>query len=251
MSAVVRVYPSRQALFRAAGRRVVAAARRAVAARGAFSLVLAGGGTPVPLYTLLAGAPLREKVPWAQVHVFWGDERCVPPDHSESNFGMAQRTLLSHVPIPPAHVHRIPGEMPPREAASAYEALLRRSLGAEESGSEPVPRFDLVLLGLGEDGHTASLFPGTSALWHGHWVVALDGGPERGWRVSLTPQAFNAARCICFLVSGQAKAHALGRTLSGPPDADAWPAQAIQPVEGDLVWLVDAEAAEGLRARGR
>jgi 6-phosphogluconolactonase len=239
MRCQLEVHPTPEVLALAAARRIAAWANAAVAARGAFTFVLSGGRTPVLLYTYLAAPPFRERVPWPQAHIFWGDERCVPPEHPDSNYRLARHTLLDHVPVPPAQVHRIPGERPPEEAATAYETTLRQCFPGE-----PAPRFDLVLLGLGDDGHTASLFPGTSSSWRrDRWVVALDGGPSRSWRVSLTPWAVNGARNVLFLVSGKAKAHALKQVLQARLDPDAFPAQAICPEDGDLLWLVDAEAA--------
>ncbi len=220
MTCQLEVHPTPGDLALAAARYVEVWTNAAVAARGAFSLVLSGGRTPVLLYTLLASAPFRDRIPWARAHLFWGDERCVPPEHPESNYGLARRTLLDHVPIPPEQVHRILGERAPEEAALAYEATLRHFFPGESE-----PRFDLVLLGLGEDGHTASLFPGTSALWQrDRWTVALDGGPGRGWRVSLTPGAINGARKVLFLVSGRTKARSLKQVLQAHVDPDAFPA---------------------------
>jgi 6-phosphogluconolactonase len=182
-------------------------------------------------------------VDWARVHVFWGDERCVPPDHPESNYRLAREALLDHVPLPPANVHRIPTEQEPVQAAADYEQTLRRFFGP---GS--VPRFDLVLLGLGTDGHTASLFPGTPAVHeYERWVVAHYVSSLPAWRVTLTPAVLNAADQVTFLVAGEEKAGALKQVLAGPYQPDVLPAQVVRPAGGSLLWLVDDAAARANR----
>ena len=233
------VYPHAAALVDAAARRVVRAAREAVAARGRFLLALAGGGTPRPVYERLASAPLRDQVPWDRVHVLFGDERCVPPDHPDSNFGMARRALLDHVPVPPTQIHRLRGEDDPQAAAAAYAEVLR---GLADGDGPPV--LDLIQLGLGDDAHTASLFPGTPALHERtRWVAAQPVPKLHAWRLTLTPPVLNAARAVDFLVSGAGKREALRAVRTAPHDPDLRPAQLVRPAAGALTWLTDADAA--------
>src|SRR5258705_9479882 len=213
MRADVAVLPSAAALADAAAARFVAAAGDAISSRGQFIVALAGGSTPRDTYLRLGTEGLVAKVMWSRVHVLWGDERCVPPDHIESNYRMARETLLDRVPVPAPNVHRIHGEDDPAKAAEAYEATLRALLHTP-AGS----RIDLVVLGLGEDGHTASLFPGsTSVHEQTRWVIAARASAASVWRVTLTPAVINAAAEVLFLVSGGAKAPILRRRLEGPP----------------------------------
>jgi 6-phosphogluconolactonase len=179
--------------------------------------------------------------------VFWGDERCVPPEHPESNFRMASEALLEHVPVPWGQVHRITGEDDPDAAALAYEQILRAHFGVSQG--PPERSFDLVLLGLGEDGHTASLFPGTSPVTEQQrWVVANRAlTPGAIWRITLTPVLLNAAAEVTFLVSGAGKANRVWDVFEGPARSPPLPAQVIHPSHGVLHWLVDAEAARRLR----
>ena len=220
-------------------------AKDAVAARGRFSVALAGGQTPNDLYVRLAG---RDDLPWDSIHVFWGDERHVPPDHRDSNFRAASETLLTRVPIAPAHVHRIRGELPDASTAAAeYEQALRREFPVD--GTTP-PVFDLVLLGLGADGHTASLFPGSEALHEDSRLALAPFIPQvRGFRITLTLPVLNGATSVVFLVSGAEKAKVLQGVLEGPEQPTRFPAQAVQPVHGRLHWFVDAAAAARLRPR--
>jgi 6-phosphogluconolactonase len=224
------------AAARAAAEEVVRAAVRAVAERGRCAIALAGGSTPRRLYELLATDPLREQVPWGSVHAFFGDERHVPPDHPDSNARMAREALLERVPV--ASVHRVRGELPDAEAAAeAYE----RDLAAFFGGSGP--RFDLVLLGLGDDGHTASLSPGSAALEERGRAVAAPWVPRlAAHRITLTLPALNAARAVVFVVTGADKAPAVARTLVD----GATPAARVRPEAGELVWIVDAAAAAQL-----
>lgn len=202
-----------------------------------FSLVLSGGSTPQALYRQLANFPYAAEINWTHLHVFWGDERCVPPDHPQSNYRMACQALLDHVPVPPEHIHRMRGELPPEEAARAYAQVLDQFFGERQ------PQFDLVLLGMGADGHTASLFPHSAALQETQrWVVANYAPSQASWRITLTIPALNAAREVAFLVSGSDKASTLQRVLDGPYQPEELPAQFIQPA----VWLVDAAAASRL-----
>lgn len=238
----IRTYPDAHGLAHAAGEHFMAIAAAAIAARAQFSVALSGGSTPRPLFERLATEELASQLPWSSVHVFWGDERCVPPDHPDSNYAMARETLLDHVPIPPPNVHRIQGEMEPSEAAAVYERTLRQFF---VPGPEPeMVTFDLVLLGLGTDGHTASLFPGSELLEEqSRWVAANRADQARGWRVTLTPPAINAARHVTFLVAGAGKATILQQVLSGPRQPGSLPAQIVDPRSGNLLWLLDSAAA--------
>ncbi len=247
----VRVYPSVGALSRAAARNLVDRIHAAVtggagASGGArCSLALAGGSTPRALYRLLA-AEHRDRIPWEGVHIFWGDERYVPSDDPRSNYGMARETLLDHVPVPAENVHPMPADFPdPDEAARAYEATMRTHLPGLW------PRFDLILLGLGADGHTASLFSGSPALKERErWVVSIRAPADPSLRLTLTLPVLNHAAHVWFLVAGTDKASALQRALSEPPDARACPASAVRPGHGAVVWWVDEAAAAGARQIG-
>lgn len=243
---VVRTFPDVEAVSEAAAREFVDRAREAVAARGRFTAALSGGSTPRRLYQLLAGPPLGDQVDWGRVEVFWGDERCVPPDDKDSNYRMAREALLDRVPIPPDHVHRMEAERPDRDAAARdYEATLARAFGVAPGG-EP-PAFDLVLLGLGPDGHTASLFPHTTALDETQrWVVANHVPKLGADRLTLTVRVLNRAREVLFLVAGADKAEPLAGVLEGPPDPRRLPAQLVRPANGRLVWFVDRQAAARL-----
>jgi 6-phosphogluconolactonase len=243
----VEILPHADALARAAADHLTAVARRAIAARGRFTVALAGGATPRPVYRRLAEAD-PPCIDWRRVHVFWGDERCVPPDDPRSNYRMAREALLDAVPVPAEQVHRIHGEEPPAQAAAAYEAVLRSTFASPGAAVDapPASGFDLVLLGLGDDGHTASLFPGRSAVVERvRWVVAQRVEAAM-WRVTLTPVVINAAANVTFLVSGAGKAHRLHEVLHGPRRPVVLPAQAIRPVRGRVRWMVDAAAAAGL-----
>jgi len=222
-------------LSAAAAREFAARAEEAIGERGRFAVVLAGGSTPETMYGILARDCI-DRIDWSSVYVFFGDERSVPPHHEDSNLKMASEVLLDHVPV--ANVHRIQGELPPEEAAEAYEEELRKFFQTED-----VPRFDLILLGLGADGHTASLFPWTAALEvHDRWVVA-NPVPRLGTtRITLTLPVINAARAVIFLVAGEDKAEALREILEGDADPHAYPAKLIQP-PGEPEWMLDQSAA--------
>jgi len=241
-----------ESLTQAAAERFVAAAAGAVRDSGRFTVALSGGTTPKKLYALLATAPYASRIDWPRVHVFWGDERCVAPDDPASNYRMTREALLDHVPLPAENVHRIRGEDEPAAAAGAYEQELRRTLAASAGApsSRSGGRFDLVLLGMGDNGHTASLFPRLTAVRENRkWVVAEYVAEVSMWRVTLTPVVINAAAEVVFLVSGAEKASMLHRVLEGPRDPDLLPAQIVAPGEGRLTWLVDAAAAAGLDRR--
>lgn len=215
-------------------------AAEAIAARAVFCLALSGGGTPRELYRALASAPAD----LARWQLFFADERCVPPDHADSNFRLVQETWLERAAGRPAAVHRLRGELEPGQAAREYERELRAALG------DP-PRFDLVLLGLGTDGHTASLFPGSPALSEReHLVAAADGPPPRRRRLTLTPAALHQARELVFLVSGRSKARALREALAPRPESFPSPARAVAAGAARVLWLVDTAAATELAQAG-
>ncbi len=230
------ILPDPETLSRAAAALFAREAQRAVRRSGRFIVALAGGQTPRPTYEQLAHPACREVVPWEAIHVFWGDERCVPFTDPRSNARMAWEALLRHVPIPPDHIHPIACEGDPAVAALRYETLLRRFFG------EAPPRFDLILLGLGEDGHTASLFPFHDALEEqARWAVAVETTDPP--RVTLTFPLLNQARRVVFLVTGANKAAILRAVLRGPWNPRQWPAQGIRPVRGSRLWMVDPAAA--------
>lgn len=238
----VRVFAGTHALFDAGADAVAEAAATAIAARARFTLALSGGTTPRHLFERLASPPWRDRIDWPRVHLFWSDERCVSPTHADSNYRMAREALLDHVPVPAAQVHRMRGEDVPDSAAVNYEAELRATLDAGAPGGPSV--FDLVLLGLGADGHTASLFPGMpSGRVSTRWVVAEHVDAARGWRLTLTPPIINAARSVVFLVTGDDKAAALAAVLEGPAQPLALPAQAVASGSSLVTWLVDRAAA--------
>ena len=244
----IEVSPDPPALASAVAQHVVACAASAITARGRCLLALAGGATPRAAYMLLASAELAHRIDWGRVHVLWGDERCVPPDDARSNYRMAREALLDHVPLLPANIHRIRGEDEPTLAAARYERLLRTLLDDRPEGSAAA--LDLILLGLGDDGHTASLFPGGTLLQEAVRWVASDFAQADGlWRVTLTPVIINAARDVSFVVSGITKAERLQEVLEGPRRPQRLPAQAVHPLRGRLRWFVDEAAASLLRRR--
>jgi 6-phosphogluconolactonase len=232
-------------IVRRAATEFVRAARDAVSKRAVFRVALSGGSTPKGLYSLLAAdTALREQTPWSAIHFFWGDERNVPPDHPDSNFRMASETMLSRVAASPSQVHRIRGEADAAEAALEYESVLRAEFG---TAATELPRFDLVLLGMGPDGHTASLFPGTKALHERSRLVTANWvGKFYTQRVTLTAPVLNNAASVMFLVTGEDKAAPLKAVLEGPFEPEQLPAQLIQPATGHLLWLVDTAAGRML-----
>jgi 6-phosphogluconolactonase len=245
----IRVLPDPAALARALADLVTTKASAAIASRGRFTLSLAGGSTPKAAYGLLAGEEFASRIDWSRVLLFWGDERCVPPDDALSNYRMVREVLLERVPIPPANVHRIRGEVDPRDAAADYEALLRGLLGTDPTVDAPAQGLDLVLLGLGEDGHTASLFPNQKAARASRrWVVAEYVPAVTMWRVTLAPAVLNSAGHVVFAVAGSGKAGVLRQVVEGSHQPDRLPAQVIRPSPGNLTWLVDRAAASQLTA---
>jgi len=210
----LRVYPDAASLARAAAEHFVTLATAAIVARGQFVVALSGGSTPRATYTLLASDEFAARVDWPRVHVFWGDERCVPPDHSDSNYRMARETMLDKIPIPAENVHRIRGELPPDQAATAYQAELEAAALHEQT----------------------------------RWVVAHYVDKLSAWRVTLTPVAINAAAHVTFVVSGAGKAERLRGVLYGPHQPDVLPAKIVRPTDGRLLWLADTAAAVHVRA---
>ncbi len=242
----VEIYADRDTLMRVEAERIVTLARDTIAARGQFSLALSGGSTPRSLYELLATPKLASRIDWTRVHLFWGDERCVPAEHPDSNYRMVREALLDHVPIPWGNVHRIVGEDQPDAAARAYEQTLRTFFATPQG--PPERSFDLVLLGMGGDGHTASLFPGTPpVIERQRWVLPNHVTAQREmWRITLTPVVLNAAAEVTFLVSGAGKADRLWEVIAGPAGSPRFPAQVIRPSCGVVHWLVDADAGRRL-----
>lgn len=240
----VRVFADAAELMQAAAGEIVRAAGQAVAARGRFTWALAGGSTPRDLYRLLASDPFRDRLPWPAIHFFWSDERHVPPDHPESNFRMAREAMLDAVPVPPDNIHRVRAEEPDAQRAAAeHEATLRSFF---DLSPDAWPRFDLILLGLGKDGHTASLFPGGAAVHERErLVVAPWVEAQRAYRITLTPPVLNHARRALFLVSGEEKAGALHAVIEGEHQPDRYPAQVV---EGNCLWMVDRAAARLLQS---
>ncbi|MEX2160867.1 MAG: 6-phosphogluconolactonase [Anaerolineales bacterium] len=218
---------------------IATAAEKAVAKRGQFNIALSGGSTPAATYRKLSG-PDGAHVDWQHTHIFWVDERCVPAEHADSNYGMAKRTLLDRVSIPGANIHRMRGELPPAEGALAYRQEL-----ADQFGKDGIPSFDLILLGLGEDGHTASLFPGSSALGAGDELIVANFLPKmEAWRLTMTFPLINAAQHIVFLVSGENKSKIVKDVVEGTNTR--LPAAAVRPRTGNPDWFLDQAAAQFL-----
>lgn len=234
LSNAISVLADAAALGTATADRIVSILREAVLQRGCASLAVSGGNTPRLYLPLLAEEPRLSALPWKNISVFWADERCVPPDDPESNFGMADRLLLCHAPIPHGNIHRMRGELPPEEAAAEYRAGLATHFGS-------TPRIDLVVLGIGGDGHTASLFPGTPALAAKEAVCAVYVPHLDSWRITLTLSVLNNARNILFCISGAEKAGILKKITSAETRA-AYPAGLVLPSDGSLLWLIDAAA---------
>lgn len=238
----VRVLEDPEQVAREAAGLFVRLSIEAVSTRGAFSVALSGGSTPRRVYELLASDDYCTQVSWPSVHVFFGDERTVAPDHPDSNFRMANEALLSRVGLSAANVHRMNGVGDAAANASRYESELRAFFG-----DVSWPRFDLIMLGMGDDGHTASLFPESAALAESQaWVVANWVEKFRTWRITLTAPAINAARRVLFLVTGTGKAERLREVLAGERDPQRLPSQLIQPRDGTLEWFIDRAAAAKL-----
>ena len=243
----LRILADAEELARAAAEEFLRLAKEAIPAKEIFTVALSGGSTPRGLYALLAeDALLRAQLPWEKVHFFWSDERHVPPEHPDSNFRMSREVMLSKVPVPPANVHRIRGENPDAvQAAGEYEEMLR---GFFRLKADEMPRFDLILLGMGADGHTASLFPGTSGLLEqkrmitANWVEKL-----KDYRITMTLPVLNHAACVLFLVAGEEKAETLRAVLEGETKRELLPAQRVWPPKGKCLWFIDRAAGRFLK----
>lgn len=236
----VSIFPDNESLVAGAVDLIIRSAVKAIAEHGRFTLALSGGETPRPVYARLAAAGRTKNIDWSRVQLFFGDERCVPPDDPRSNYLMVRTVLLDKVPIPHPNIYRIQGEDSPEKAAEDYENTLRRVLGGEG--------LDLILLGLGDNGHTASLFPGLAPVTETRrWVMAAYVEVASMWRVTMTPVVINAARQVLFLVSGAKKADILKRVLEGAYQPVVLPAQTVRPATADLTWLLDRPAAAKLR----
>jgi len=255
----VRVYQSPKELALKAARLFARLADQYVIGCGKFTVALSGGSTPKAMFSLLAAEPFLNTVPWTSIYFFWGDERCVPPDHPDSNYRMASETLLSKVPVPPENIFRIPAELPdPEQAARAYaETLMQFFLagpGKSTTATAPlsnVPRFDLIFLGMGPDGHTASLFPHTAALQASEHQIVVANYVEKfkAHRITLTAATINNARNVTFLAAGEDKAETLKNVLEGSYQPELYPSQLIRPRNGSLLWMVDQAAARLLADR--
>lgn len=247
----IKIVADAEAMGRAAAETLVKHISESLQTRDVYSIALSGGSTPRRLYRLLAGdSELRGKIPWKRVHFFWGDERHVPPDHPDSNYHMAFEAMLSRIPVPPANIHRIHAEDPDADqAAGDYARDIRRFF---DIASGEIPRFNCVLLGMGSDGHTASLFPGSPALGEQKRLVVANWVEKfQSYRITLTVSVFNNADLILFLVSGKQKADALQAVLEGDWAPDRYPAQRIQPKHGSMLWFLDRPATKRLDVNRR
>lgn len=237
MNKNIHVYPNKEKLVTATAEYVADSIEKAIQKSGLCNVALSGGNTPGGVYSMLAASPYRDRVDWSRLHLFWGDERMVPPEHQDSNFRMVQETLLNHVKIPGDNIHRIRGESEPPKAAEEYAALLHDHFKTD------LPEFDIILLGLGEDGHTASIFPETDAVEEcERHAVAVYVSRLNSWRVTLTLPVINAAREILFLVSGKSKSEIIQRIMSIKQPAKELPATMVNPQNGELHWMLDSEA---------
>lgn len=238
---IINKLDSLEDIANSAAEQLITLARESISWRGEFSVALAGGSTPQPLYQKLARQGRDGRVSWDKVHFFWGDERMVPPDHDQSNYRLAKKNLLDPLEINSENIHRIKGELPPEQAAAHYQDKLMTFFSSD------IPRFDLILLGMGADGHTASLFPQTKALKKDapEQLVVANFVPALGsWRVTFTPLLINAAANVSFLVAGQKKKHRVNQVLTGRYQPQVLPAQIIKPTQGTLTWFLDQEAGK-------
>jgi 6-phosphogluconolactonase len=257
--AQVRIYRDAEELALKAARHFARLADQYVVGCGRFTVALSGGSTPKAMFSILAAPPFLETVPWSSIYFFWGDERTVPPDHTDSNYRMASEALLSKAPIARENIFRIPAELedPDRAAREYSETLMQffmKGPGASTTGTAPlsnVPRFDFVMLGMGPDGHTASLFPGTTAL-HANDQIAVANWVEKfsTFRITLTATTINNARNVTFIAGGADKAETLQGVLEGPYQPEIYPSQLIRPRNGSLLWMVDEAAARLLTSQG-
>jgi 6-phosphogluconolactonase len=244
----IAIYDDKHILSRQAAEYIMRIAKESFDLHGRFTIALTGGTTPGETYSLLGSEPIRSQIDWQLVHIFWGDERCVPLTNPESNFYLAQETLLNKVAIPKSQIHPMPADQPDRDAASqAYTLEMQRAFG-----TNGIPSFDLIHLGMGPEGHTASLFPHQASLQEKHRLVVpvsvLKPPPDR---LTFTPPLLNAARNVLFLVTGSDKADALRAVLEGEYQPDEYPAQIVRPMNGEVVWMVDRAAAQNLHVNNQ
>jgi 6-phosphogluconolactonase len=239
----VTIYPDIDTLSQEAARYVVRVASESITTHGRFTLALAGGSTPKKLYGLLASEPYRDQIDWALTEIFWSDERCVPPDSEDSNYHLAQEVLLSKIPIPATQIHRVPADAEDRDQASlTYTQEIQRVFG-----TNGIPSFDLIQLGMGPEGHTASLFPHQASLQEqSRLVIPVSVPKPPPPRLTFTPLLLNAAVHVLFLVTGQDKADALQAVLEGEYNPNEYPAQIIRPTKGEVTWMLDPAAASKL-----
>ena len=242
----VAVYPDLDTISQQAAQYIVRVANEAIVTRGRFTIALSGGNTPKKLYSLLGSEPYRSQIDWKLVDIFWSDERCVPPDNPDSNYRMAHEVLLSHIQIPAPQVHRMPADSPGRDAASlTYTQEMQHVFG-----TNGIPNFDLIQLGMGPEGHTASLFPHQPSLHETERLVIPVSVPKPPPdRLTFTPPILNAARNVLFLVTGADKADALHAVLEGEYNPDEYPAQIVRPPNGEVTWMVDTAAAQKIQIK--
>ena len=237
MNKNIHAYPNKEKLVAATTERIADCIEQAIQQNGLCNMALSGGNTPGGIFSLLGSSPYSDRLDWSKLHLFWGDERMVLPEHQDSNFRLVQETLLEHIKIPDENVHRMRGEIAPEEAAAEYAELLHNHF------KESPPCFDLMLLGLGGDGHTASLFPGTDAVEECEkHAVAVFVPKLDAWRVTLTLPVLNAARKILFLVSGKSKSEMVQRIMSNKQPDKEIPATMVNPQNGELHWMLDSDA---------
>jgi 6-phosphogluconolactonase len=245
---VIRQMSDTKSLYAAAAEQVCRIGQLAFETTGRFSLVLSGGTTPKPLYELLAAPPFSTSLDWSKVEFFWGDERVVSPDDASSNFRMAREAMLDKLKVPEAHIHRIRAEEKDLDkAAYAYEAEIERAVGRVAGVGRRPPSFNLFLLGMGPDGHTASIYPDTDAVHEtDRWVIPVDVPSLGAKRITMTPTLINRAHFIIFIVTGQAKAQVVHDVLQGPRNPRHCPVQLIHPLTGEVIWFADREASSKL-----
>ena len=242
----IKIVADTEALCREAADEILGRINATLRVKEVFAIVLSGGSTPKNLYALLAGStPYSDEIPWSKIHFFWGDERHVPPDHPQSNFRMTREAMLSKAPVPDQNIHRVRAEEPNAgKAAAEYEKEIRTFFGLAIG---QLPCFDCILLGMGPDGHTASLFPGTVALQEKQRLVVANYVEKfKAYRITMTAPVLNNADTIIFLVGGKEKAETLQKVLEGSPQPDLFPSQLIQPSHGQLLWLIEHAAASRL-----
>jgi 6-phosphogluconolactonase len=245
VTAKIKIFPQVEKLAEAVALELKKASKQAHDGGQRFGLVLAGGSTPRAVYQYLARPEFKDSIPWECIHFFWGDERCVPPDHEDSNYRMAREALLDPLAIPEENVHRIRGENEPQAEAARYAEEIINNLKPQPGES---PRFDWILLGLGTDGHTASLFPGVESLADPSGICAVAIQPQSGQkRITLTSRIINHAKRVSFIVNGKSKAPVVAEILNGTPEGQNYPAAKVHPTEGTLEWFLDVEAAGNLK----